>query len=149
MCFECFKNTFFLHSVSQVCSWIAASVRLCLPGCCFLVLGEQKEAGWSLFSPRVIRWAPHGWAPHGWAPLNPAAFQGLLPAPKALLVKEKFLPAQWPVTLRGAALCHCGLTGFLQKFCEARYPFAHESCASRAGFAHSFPAQQHGALLGF
>lgn len=34
MCFECFKNTFFLDSVGQVFSCIAASVRLCLPGCC-------------------------------------------------------------------------------------------------------------------
>lgn len=54
--FWAFKKYVFLDSVGQICSWIAASVSLCLPGCWFLVLGEQKEAGWPLVSPRVTRW---------------------------------------------------------------------------------------------
>lgn len=49
---------------------------------------------------------------HGWVPLNPAALQGLFPAAKVLLAKQKILPAQQPVVLRGAALCQCGLTSF-------------------------------------
>lgn len=52
-------------------------------------------------------------APHGWVLLSPAALQGLLPAAKALLAKQKILPAPWPVTPRGAALCQCGLTSSL------------------------------------
>lgn len=75
MIFWAFEKCVFLDSVGQTGSWIAASARLGLPGCWFLMLGEQKEAGWSpdfSESDKV--------APRGWVPLNPAALQGLFPA---------------------------------------------------------------------
>lgn len=50
---------------------------------------------------------------HGCVLFNPAALQGLLPAARVLLVKQNILPAEWLVMLKGAAVCQCGLTSFL------------------------------------